>query len=63
MPCSPHVTVNILCLPCITTCNLKLFYLLQSNEWAGKSSFGGSSLHAVGEAQNPYEGAFAWDGG
>ncbi len=32
---------------------------LQSNEWTGKYSFGGLSLHHVGQQPNPYEQAFS----
>ena len=28
---------------------------MQSNEWTGKHSFGGLSLHHVGQQLNPYE--------
>jgi hypothetical protein len=31
----------------------------QSNEWTGKHSFQGRSLHSVGERQNPYETAMS----
>lgn len=30
---------------------------LQSNEWTGRQSFGGRSLHHIGVAPNPYEEA------
>lgn len=32
---------------------------LQSNEWTGKHSFGGRSLHAATEQPNPYEEAIS----
>jgi E3 ubiquitin-protein ligase RGLG len=31
----------------------------KSNEWTGKSSFGGRSLHALGTEPNPYEKALS----
>ncbi|KAL3681395.1 hypothetical protein R1sor_024351 [Riccia sorocarpa] len=31
----------------------------KSNEWTGKRSFGGRSLHAIGDGSNPYESAIA----
>ncbi|KAJ8475839.1 hypothetical protein OPV22_019566 [Ensete ventricosum] len=31
----------------------------KSNEWTGKLSFGGRSLHSIGAAQNPYEQAIS----
>lgn len=38
---------------------LTLCFVSQSNEWAGKDSFGGRSLHSVGETPNPYEEAIS----
>lgn len=32
-------------------------HMLQSNEWTGKQSFGGRSLHHLGPSPNPYEEA------
>jgi E3 ubiquitin-protein ligase RGLG len=32
-----------------------LLVVVQSNEWTGKHSFGGRSLHHLGQGHNPYE--------
>lgn len=50
-----------------TLTNIKLFLfslvsawpVLQSNEWTGKHSFRGMSLHHIGQHSNPYEQAFS----
>jgi E3 ubiquitin-protein ligase RGLG len=31
----------------------------KSNEWTGKQSFGGQSLHRIGDTPNPYEQAIS----
>lgn len=35
----------------------RVTFVLQSNEWTGKNSFDGHSLHQLGAQPNPYEEA------